>query len=77
MFFVFKYSKTMFRNTIIPVSFLFLAILVTSCFSKVTISVLEPGTYILPCLRSKSDNLFQTRDAGHSGFIRQPDGFAF
>jgi len=38
----------MFRNTFIPVSFLFLVILVTSCFSKVTISVLEPGTYILP-----------------------------
>jgi hypothetical protein len=36
------------RNTAIPVSFLFLLIIVSSCFSKVTISVLEPGTYILP-----------------------------
>jgi hypothetical protein len=38
----------MFRNTAIPVSFLFLLILVSSCFSKVTISVLEPGVYTLP-----------------------------
>ena len=38
----------MFRNTVLPVSFLFLLVAVTSCYSKVTISVLEPGTYILP-----------------------------
>lgn len=38
----------MFRNTALPVSFLFLLILVSSCFSKVTISVLEPGIYTLP-----------------------------
>jgi hypothetical protein len=38
----------MFRNTAKPVSFIFLLIIVTSCFSKVTISVLEPGIYTLP-----------------------------
>jgi hypothetical protein len=38
----------MFRNTVLPVSFLFLLLIVASCYSKVTISVLEPGTYILP-----------------------------
>lgn len=47
-FFVADKSKIMFRNSVVPVSFLFLLILVTSCFSKVTISVLEPGIYILP-----------------------------
>lgn len=41
-------SKAMFRNTAIPVSFLFLLIIVSSCFSKVTISVLQPGIYTLP-----------------------------
>ncbi len=38
----------MLKNTAIPASFLFLLIVVASCYSKVTISVLEPGTYILP-----------------------------
>jgi hypothetical protein len=38
----------MLRNTAIPVSFLFILILVSSCFSRVTISVLEPGIYTLP-----------------------------
>jgi hypothetical protein len=36
------------RNTIKPISFLFLLLSVSSCYSKLTISVLEPGTYILP-----------------------------
>jgi hypothetical protein len=43
----------MFRKTIIPVIFLFLLITVSSCFSKVTISVLEPGTYTLPASLQK------------------------
>jgi hypothetical protein len=36
------------RNTIKPICFLFLLFSVSSCYSKLTISVLEPGTYILP-----------------------------
>jgi hypothetical protein len=38
----------MYRNTVKPFSFLFLFLTVTACYSKLTISVLEPGTYILP-----------------------------
>jgi len=38
----------MFRNSLIPFSFLFLLIIASACFSKVTISVLEPGVYTLP-----------------------------
>jgi hypothetical protein len=38
----------MFRNAAIPVSLLLMLIIVSSCFSKVTISVLEPGVYTLP-----------------------------
>jgi hypothetical protein len=38
----------MFRNSVKPISFLFLLLSVSSCYSKLTISVLEPGTYILP-----------------------------
>ena len=38
----------MFRNTVIPFIILFPLIIVSSCFSKVTISVLEPGIYTLP-----------------------------
>jgi hypothetical protein len=43
----------MFRNTAVPFSFLILLIIVTSCFSKVTISVLEPGIYTLPSIVKK------------------------
>ncbi len=36
------------RNAAIPFLFLSLLVIVSSCFSKVTISVLEPGAYVLP-----------------------------
>lgn len=38
----------MLRNTVKSFSFLFLLLIISSCYSKLTISVLEPGTYILP-----------------------------
>jgi hypothetical protein len=43
----------MFRNTIGVTPFLFLLFIMSACYSKLTISVLEPGTYILPSALQK------------------------